>query len=224
MSPQIIFGSRNWHFNFWEEFLSFSPNSVYTEGVLAVILGLADLCCASRTLFCHQLLCAGAVLGACCLTLVQARRSVTPLSPEKHYGFSTLFLSGQKVILLPPGGSLVAPEGPGMSLQGSLEVPPEPWSPSSRVLPPGFLLWDSSSSNPSWRFLLRDSSPRIPLLELFLEDSSSRILLSGFLLQDFSCWIPVLVFLFQDSSSRIPPPGFPFLDYSSRIPLLGFLL
>ena len=117
-----------------------SPNSVHTVGVLAVILGLADSSGASRALFCHQLLCAGAVLGACCLAPVQARRSPAPLSPEKHYGFSTLFLSGQKVVLLAPGRSLVAPEGPWMSLQGSLEVPPEPWSPSSRVLPPGFLL------------------------------------------------------------------------------------
>ena len=127
-------------------FLSNSPNSVHTVGVLAVILGLADLYSASRALLCHQLLCAGAVLGACCLAPVQARRSVTPLSPEKHNGFSTLFLSGQKVVLLAPGRSLVAPEGAWMSLQGFLEVPPEPLlesffqGPSSRIPTLRFLL------------------------------------------------------------------------------------
>ena len=202
-----------------------SSNSVHTVGVLAVILGLADLFLASRALFCHQLLCAGAVLGACCLAPVQARRSLAPLSPEKHNGFSTLFLSGQKVVLLAPGRSWVAPEGPWMSLQGSLEVPPEPLlesffqGPSSRM--------PTLRSLFKWSFLeipLAGFPPRIPLLEFPLEDSSARIPLSGFLLQDFSCWIPVLVFLFLDSSSRIPPPGFPFLDYSSRIPLPGFLL
>ena len=153
-----------------------SPNSVHTVGVLAVILGLADSFRASRALFCHQLLCAGAVLGACCLAPVQARRSPTPLSPEKHSGFSTLFLSGQKVVLLAPGrplvapgSSLVAPEGPWMSLQGSLEVPLEPLLGS----------------------FIQGSSTRIPPLRILLQEYFLRISLAGF--------------LSRDSTSRIPP-------------------
>ena len=93
-----------------------SPNSVHTVGVLAVTLGLGGSSLGNLDVYVDQLLCAGAVLRACCLAPVHARSSVAP------------------------GRSLVGLEGLWMSLQGCLEVPPEPWSPSSRVLPPGFLL------------------------------------------------------------------------------------
>ena len=151
-----------------------SPNSVHTVGVLAVILGLAYLCGASRAFFCHQLLCAGAVLRACCLAPVQARRSPAPLSPEKHNGFSTLFLSAQIVLLVASGRSLVGLDGPWMSLQGCLEVHPEAfWVPRNppwflfqhsflRISPQGFILQDSSPRNPPPGFLFKDSSFRIP--------------------------------------------------------------
>ena len=163
-----------------------SPNSVHTVGVLAVTLGMAGSSVGRFHVYVDQLLCAGAVLGTCCLAPVQARRSVASFSPEKHDGFSTLFLSGQKVVLLAPGRSWVAPEGPWMSLQGSLEVPPEPLlesffqGPSSRM--------PTLRSLFKWSFLeipLAGFPPRIPLLEFPLEDSSARIPLSGFLLQDF---------------------------------------
>ena len=47
-----------------------SPNSVHTEGVLAVILGLADWCVARTDVFCDQLLCAGCGDRPCCLAPV----------------------------------------------------------------------------------------------------------------------------------------------------------
>ena len=144
-------------------------------------------------------MCAGAVLGACCLAPVQARRSVAPLSPEKHHGFSTLFLSGQKVVLLAPGrplvapgSSLVAPEGPWMSLQGSLEVPREP-------------LLESFFQGPSCRI---PSYSEIPPQVILLGDSSCRIPPPGFHFWNSSLRIPHPGFLFQESSSRTLPVGF----------------
>ena len=54
----------------YSEKSEFSPNSVYTEGVLAVILGLADLSNATADVFCDQLLCAGCGDRPCCLAPV----------------------------------------------------------------------------------------------------------------------------------------------------------
>ena len=107
-------------------YIHFSPNSVHTVGVLAVTLGLAIWCAGKSRVYARQLLCAGAVLRACRLAPVQTKHSVASLFAEKHDGFSTLFLSAQIVLLLASGRSLVGPEGPWMSLQGCLEVAPEP--------------------------------------------------------------------------------------------------
>ena len=167
-------------------------------------LGLADWYGGNLDVYDGQLLCAGAVLGACCLAPVQARRSVAPLSLEKHNGFSTLFLSAQIVLLVASGRSLVGPEGPWMSLQGCLEVAPEPfWVPSSWIL-----LHDSSARIPPSGFHLKDSSSRIPFAGFPLQASTSRIPPPGFLLQDSSSRTPPQRFLLKDSPSRIPPSGF----------------
>ena len=156
--------------------VKYSPNSVHTVGVLAVTLGLAVWCASHLDVYVDQLLCAGAVLRACRLAPVQTKRSVASLFAEKHNGFSTLFLSAQIVLLVASGRSLVGLEDLWMSLQGCLEVPPEPfWVPR----------------NPPPRFLFQDSSLRIPP--------------QGFLLQDSSSRIPPAVFLSKDFSSRSPP-------------------
>ena len=102
-------------------------------------LGLDDLFGAHLDIYDGQLLCAGVVLRACRLAPVQAKRSVAPLSSEKHNGFSTLFLSAQIVLLVASGRCLMGSEGPWMSLQGCLEVAPELfWAPSSQTLSPGY--------------------------------------------------------------------------------------
>ena len=168
----------------------YSPNSVHTVGVLAVTLGLDVWSGGNLDVYGGQLLCAGAVLRACCLAPVQAKHSVAPLSSEKHNGFSTLFLSAQIVLLVAPGRSLVGPEGPWMSLQGCLEVAPEPfWVLLLGFFPmipvPGFLPQASTSRIPPPGFHLKDSSSRISPQGFLLKDSSSRISPSGFLLKDF---------------------------------------
>ena len=62
----------------------------------------------------------------------RAKWSVAPLSSEKTLWFQHIFLSAQIVLLVASGMSLVAPECPWMSLQGCLEVPPEPfWVPGN---------------------------------------------------------------------------------------------
>ena len=144
-----------------------SPNSVHTVGVLAVILGLADLFPGNLDVYGGQLLCTGAVLGAYCLAPVQTKHSVAPLSAEKHNGFSTLCLSAQKVVL----GALGVPQMPSedswMPLQSSLEVAPK--------FPLGSFLKDSPSRIPPLRVLLKESFLRIPLPGFLLQDSTSRI-------------------------------------------------
>ena len=70
------------------------PQTLFTlVGALVVTLGLASLTPTIANL------CAQAGLRACCLAPVQAKRSVVPFSSEKHNGFSTVFLSGLKVVL-----------------------------------------------------------------------------------------------------------------------------
>ena len=87
-----------------------SPNSVHTVGVLAVTLGLDVLSIAYLDVYVDQLLCAGAVLRACCLAPVQTKRSPAPLFVEKHDGFRgllglppELFRGAPKLLLRPPG-------------------------------------------------------------------------------------------------------------------------
>ena len=168
--------------------IKYSPNSVHTVGVLAVTLGL-DVCSAGNLdVYVDQLSCAGAVLRACCLAPVQARRSVAPLSSEKHNGFSTLFLSAQIVLLVASGRSLVGPEGPpGLSGGGPRALlGPSSWNHGAcaRIPPSGFHFKDSSSRLPPEGFLLQDSSSRTPPQGSPLKDCSSRIPPSGFLLKD----------------------------------------
>ena len=139
-----------------------SPNSVHTVGVLAVTLGLGGSSLGNLDVYVAQLLCAGAVLRACCLAPVQARSSVVPLSSEKHNGFSTLFLSAQKVVPVASGRSLVAPEGPWMSLQGSLEVFPG-------------VFQGASSRIPTLRSLLKKTFLRIPFAGFLSQGSTSGI-------------------------------------------------
>ena len=55
---------------YYRVILYISPNSVHTEGVLAVILGLADWSDARTDVFCDQLLCAGCGDRPCCLAPV----------------------------------------------------------------------------------------------------------------------------------------------------------
>ena len=140
-------------------------------------LGLAV--CSARDLDVHggQFLRAGAVLGACRLAPVQARRSVAPLSSEKHNGFSTLFLSAQKVVLVAQGMPQMPSEGSWVSLQSSLKGPRAP----SGILLPGFFSKDSSSEIPPQKILLEDSSSRLPP-GFHLKESSLRIPPPGFLL------------------------------------------
>ena len=153
--------------------------------------------CSRFRVYDDQLLCAGAVLGACCLAPVQTKRAVLPLFAEKHNGSSTLLLSALIVLLVASGMSLVGPEGPWMSLQGCLFQ-----DFSLRISPQGFLLLGSSSGIPPPACLFKDSSSRVPF--------------PGFHLKDSSCWIP-LTFLRQDTLSRIPPQGFLSQDFTSRV-------
>ena len=165
--------------------LYFSPNSVHTVGVLAVTLGLDVWFNGKSHVYGGHFLCAGIADRACCLAPVQARRSLAPLSPEKHNGFSTIFLSAQKVVLVASGMPQMPSEGSCASLQSSLEVTPK--------LLLGSFFQDSSSRVPL-RFLLKEACLRIPLAGFYPQDSTSGIPPSGFLL--------------QDSSFRTPPPGF----------------
>ena len=155
--------------------------------------------------YARQLLCAGAVLGWCRLAPVQARRSLAPLFAEKHNGFDTLFLSAQKVALVAPGSSLVAPEGPWRSFQGCLEMAPE------ALL--GSCFQDSSSRFPPLGFLPKEYFLGIPL-----PGFHARISCLGFLPKDSSSRIALPAVLLQDSSFRIPPPGFLLWDPWSSIP------
>ena len=147
--------------------LEYSPNSVHTVGVLAMTLGLAVCSAGNLDVYVDQLLCTGAVLGACCLAPVQTKHSVAPLSAEKHNGFSTLCFSAQKVVL----GALGVPQMPSedswMPLQSFLEVPPKPLL--------GSIFQDSSSRVPPLKFLLKESFLRIPLPGFLPQDSTSRI-------------------------------------------------
>ena len=140
-----------------------SPNSVHTVGVLAVTLGLAVCWDGDLRVYARQLLCAGAVLRACRLAPVQAKRSVASLSSEKHNGFITLFLSAQKVVLVAQGMPQMPSEG-SWSAPGAL----------SGILLPGFFPQDSSSEIPPQEILLEDSSPQLPPPGFHLKDSSLR--------------------------------------------------
>ena len=150
-----------------------------------MILGLADTSGGRTDVFCDQLLCAGCGDRPCCLAPVQTKRSLAPLSTEKHNGFSTNCLSAQKVLQMAPGVSQMPPEAPNRVLQVAQVA--------LQRSPRGFLFQDSSSRIPPLGFLLKDSSFRIP---------------SGFLLQASSSRLPPSGFLFQNSFSRIPPLGF----------------
>ena len=172
-------------------------------------LGLAVCLLSPFRVYGDQLLCAGAVLGGCRLAPVQARRSLAPLFAEKHKVFDTLFPSAQKVAMVAPGRSLVAPEGPWRSFQGCLEMAPE------ALL--GSCFQDSSSRFPSLGFLPKESSLKIPVPGFLPQDPTSRIP-QGFLIQDFSSRVPPAGFLFQEPSFRIPPPGLLLWDSCSRIP------
>ena len=137
--------------------IGLSPNSVHTVGVLAVTLGMADSFAAYSDVYASQLLCAGAVLRACCLAPVQTKRSPAPLFVEKHNGFSTLFLSAQIVAGGWPRWLLRAPGSPSRALSRCPKAP----AGTSRI--------------PPLRFLLKESFLRIPLPGFLLQDSTSRI-------------------------------------------------
>ena len=145
----------------------YSPNSVHTVGVLAVTLGLAVWCGGNLDVYDGQLLCTGALLGACCLAPVQTKHSVAPLSGEKHNGFSTLCPSAQKVVLVALGVPQMPSEDSWMPLQSSLEVPPKPFL--------GSFFQNSPSRIPPLRFLLKESFLRIPLPGFHLKDSFFKI-------------------------------------------------
>ena len=169
-------------------------------------LGLAVWCAGDPGLYKNQLLCAGAVLGGCCLAPVQSRRSVAPFFTEKHNAFDTLSPHPRKWPWWLQGDPWWPQRAPGCPSRAIWRWPQRPfWDPASRIPSPGFLLWDSPPRNPLSRFLFQDSSPRIPCLGFLLKDSSSRISLQG-----SSSRIPLSGALFQDSSSRIAPLGFLF--------------
>ena len=72
----------------------YTPNSVHTVGLQAVILGLAVLSCANLDVCVDQFLCEGCGDRACCLAPVQAKRS---LRPESAPDGSRRFLDGPEV-------------------------------------------------------------------------------------------------------------------------------
>ena len=136
-----------------------SPTSVHTEGVLAVILGLANSALGNLDVYVDQFLCAGCGDHACCLAPVQAKRSLAQLFAETNMIDSAQFsLSPESG----PGGSRGAPD----AFRGLLDAPPElpGGAPkvSSGIHLPGFFLQGSSSEIPPQGILLEDSSSRIP--------------------------------------------------------------
>ena len=144
-----------------------------------MILGLAVSCVGNPGVYDDQLLCAGAVLGACCLAPVQTKRSVAPLFEEKTRWFQHTFpLSPESG----PGGLREIPD----ASRGLLGAPPGlsggvPRGPSG-ILLPGLLLQVPSSGVPPQGILLR-----IPLPGFLPQDSTS-----GFFFQDSSSGIPAL--------------------------------
>ena len=187
------------------------PKQWYTEGFWRLGKDIHECTGSSVAPVARQLLCAGCGLGDSRYAPVQTKWSLAPLSTEKHNGFSTNCLSGQKALQMAPGVLQVAQ----VALQRS---------------PRGFLFQDSSSRNPLG-FLLEDSSLRIPS-GFLLQDESSRLPPPGFLFQNSLSRIPLLGFFpwahlsgfLQDSFSRIPPLGFILQGSSFKIPPLGFLL
>ena len=107
--------------------LKILPSVANTVEVLTATLGLACVNPNNLNTYIIQLLCAGAVFGACRLAPVQTKRSVAPLSAEKHNGFSTLFLSAQKVVLVAQGCPSCLQRAPGCPSRALSRCPQSPF-------------------------------------------------------------------------------------------------
>ena len=118
----------------------------------------------------RQLLCTGCGLGKGQVALVHAKRSLAPLSTEKHICFGTISFrssSGPPLAQMPPRCLPNVSQMPPRCLPDASQMPLRCLSDASRCFP--------DASQMLFRFLLHDSSSVFPLVKFLINGSSSLI-------------------------------------------------